>query len=115
MVVAVLQERNLINKINEGHIGAVEYRWTEIVSPSYKGIGNVVEVAAAAVAIGRVNCARQRVAELQLQIPSRVPVHVNLERIVVGICSIDRQPDPSVASILIQLVDATTTLCDQCR
>ena len=78
-LVAVSENREVVNEVDESVVSAVKLRWPDIVPPSNIRIGYVVEVAAAAVAGGCVNCLRERIAKLQLKIPGDATVEIDLQ------------------------------------
>ena len=67
MVIAILQEWDVVNEIDEGYMGTVKNRWPEIVSPTNIRIRDVIEIGATAIACSGVDCFGICVAELQLQ------------------------------------------------
>src|SRR6185437_10101288 len=113
MIVTVLEQWYLINEVGEYDIGAVEYRWTCVVSPSNVRVGVVVQVGTGAIAGGCIRRFGVGVAELKLQVSCYISVHVNLQRVVAAIGLVLSQADSAVAEIVIVPGDASTTRGNQ--
>src|ERR1700722_3038430 len=81
-VAAVLQERDIVDEINESDLSTIKLRRAVVVAPSHVRVRRVIEVATTAVAGGCIHRLRNRVADLELQIFSYVSVQVDLQRVV---------------------------------
>jgi hypothetical protein len=82
---------------------------------SQVGIGDRLRVATTAVTGGRINRPRKRGAELQLQVVAHIRVQVNLQGVVMRVGLLFRQPDRTIAQVLVGLVDAGAARLDQSR
>ena len=112
-VVRVLEERQLVDEVDECNLGAVIRRWADVIAPSRIRVSGVVEIAAAAIAAGvRINRVPDRISNLQGEIVAYVAMQVDLERVVMAILTVLGHADRAVALIVVELVDAGAARSD---
>ncbi len=93
MTGTVPHERNIVDKVDESDMSAVENRRPLVVSPAGVRIGDVVQIEVVAATRGGINRLRNRVANLQVQIFAELATQFSLESIVVPLSNVLCQTD----------------------
>src|ERR1039458_10209590 len=104
----VLEEWNIVNKVDEENVRAVEWGGACIVLPTRIRIGHPRQIPAVIATVlsgGGINGTRPRVSRLHGEVTIDSPAQLRLQRMIMGVCPIERLLDMGVALVRDQPVE----------